>query len=164
MRGVGAGTPCFACGTTGMDIPRLHLGLLGPLALLLGTSADGRAQAVPSAAPARRDTLIREFRGSYQRGFEQSWFVPCTPPAPDDKLWWVTLTDQALAERDSILATLTSEKREKTEGLVVRWRATLGPKMPAGMMGRGTRYMLVTEVLDIKPMPAAGACGPERSS
>ena len=144
-----------------MDIPRARLGVLGALALLLGTSADGLAQAAPSAAPARRDTLIREFRGSYQRGFEQSWFVPCAPPASDDELWWVTLTDQALAERDSILARLTSEK---TEGLVVRWRATLGPKMPAGMMGRGTRYMLVTEILDIKPMPAGGACSRERAS
>ena len=156
-----AGTRCFANGTTGMDIPRARLGVLGALALLLVRSADSLAQAVPSAAPARRDTLIREFRGSYQRGFEQSWFVPCTPPASDDKLWWVTLTDQALAERDSILAKLTSEKGD---GLMVRWRATLGPKMPAGMMGRGTRYMLVTEILDIKPVLTGGACSPERAS
>ena len=135
--------------------------LSGAIALLFGASARGLAQAAPPARTTARDTLIREYRGSYQRGFEQSWFVPCAPPAPDDKLWWVTLTDQALAERDSILLRITSEKGE---GLMVRWRATLGPKMPAGMMGRGTRYMLVTEVLDIKAMPATGACGPERSS
>ena len=144
-----------------MHIPRGLRALPTAIALLFGASSRGIAQATPSAPRASRDTLIREYRGSYQRGFEQSWFVPCAPPASDDKLWWVTLTDQALAERDSILATLTSGK---TEGLVVRWRATLGPRMPAGMMGRGTRYMLVTEVLDIKPVQAGGACSPERSS
>lgn len=144
-----------------MHLPRGLRALSGASALLLGASARSLAQAAPPAPTTARDTLIREYRGSYQRGFEQSWFVPCAPTAPDDKLWWVTLTDQALAERDSILLRITSEKGE---GLMVRWRATLGPKMPAGMMSRGTRYMLVTEVLDIKPVSAGGACSPERSS
>ncbi len=110
---------------------------------------------------APRDTTIREYRGAYQRGFEQSWFASCGAP-PDDRQWWVTLTDQALAERDSILATIP--KLGPTDGLYVRWKARVGAKMPAGMMGRGTRYMLVTEVLEVRPTPGGDPCRPERSS
>jgi hypothetical protein len=139
-----------------MDIPRDRALAAIAIAALLGIASSAGAQGARPAAETSRDTLIREYRGAYQRGFEQSWFVPCDAPSPDDKLWWVTLTDQALLQRDSLLATST---REKTDGLVVRWRATVGPRMPAGMMGRGTRYMLVTEILEIKPMPSAGACG-----
>ena len=112
-----------------------------------------------SPSPARaqssvRDTVAHEYRGAYQRGFEQSWFAPCDAPA-DDKLWWVTLTDQALRQRDSLLATI---KGPATTGLAVRWRGTISQRMPSGHMGRGTRYMLVTSVLDVRPLPDAGAC------
>lgn len=145
-----------------MLIVRARAVVAAVVGLLLCSALEGRAQATPPRPPAAgRDTLIREFRGAYQRGFEQSWFVPCDAPSPDDRLWWVTLTDEALQQRDSLLATLHSDKRD---GLVVRWRATLGPRMPAGMMGRGTRYMLVTEILEVRPVPDGGACVPERSS
>jgi hypothetical protein len=131
------------------------------VAMLLASAQFAGAQVSPAAPAAKRDTVIREYRGAYQRGFEQSWFVPCNAPSPDDKLWWVTLTDQALLQRDSLLAKIS---KEKTDGLIVRWRATVGPRMPAGMMGRGTRYMLVTEIIEIKPLPETGACPPERAS
>jgi hypothetical protein len=112
-----------------------------------------RAGAQSPSAPAR-DTITKEYRGAYQRGFEQSWFAPCDAE-PDDKLWWVTLTDEALAKRDSMLAKVTAPA---TTGLAVRWRATTSPRMPAGQMGRGTRYMLVTKIEEIWPLPAEGAC------
>ena len=145
-----------------MLIPRRGAVFAAVLSLLLCFASKGSAQATPPAPrSAGRDSLIREFRGSYQRGFEQSWFVPCDAPSPDDRLWWVTLTDEALQQRDSLLAKIHSDKRD---GLGVRWRATLGPRMPAGMMGRGTRYMLVTEILEVRPVPDGGACAPERSS
>ena len=77
-------------------------------------------------------------------------------------MWWVTLTDEALLQRDSLLAKIS---KDPTSGLAVRWRATVGPRMPAGMMGRGTRYMLVTDIIEVKPLPSAGACkAVERSS
>jgi hypothetical protein len=113
----------------------------------------------PAAAPiAPRDTstLVREYRGAYTSGFEMSWFEPCDAPL-DDRIWWVTLTGEALEQRDSLLA---KNKRPKTDGLAVRWRGTISPRMPAGHMGRGTRYMLVTEILDIRPLPSDGACMP----
>jgi hypothetical protein len=31
--------------------------------------------------------------------------------------------------------------------------------MQAGHMGGGTRYMLVTKIIDLRPLPDAGACG-----
>ncbi len=134
-------------------LPAFSAALIGALATF---SHVAGAQAAPSARPPR-DSLVREFRGAYQRGFEQSWFVPCAAPA-DDAMWWVTLTDQALLQRDSLLAVL---KQPSTDGLALRWRGTVGPRMPSGMMGRGTRYMLVTEILEVKPLPSTGACEPE---
>lgn len=143
--------------------------------VLAGVSACSR-RAEPDVAPAPKsavvtapDTLrsnsrtsqsqqdrpIREFLGSYQRGFEQSWFSACDAPA-DDRLWWVTLTDEALAQRDSMLARITTPA---TNGLAVRWLGSISPRMRAGHTGKGTRYMLVTKVLDIRPLPAEGACG-----
>lgn len=107
------------------------------------------------------DTTIKEFRGAYQRGFEQSWFAACGA-ASDDRQWWVTLTDQALAERDSILATIP--KVAPSDGLYVRWKGRVGKRMPAGMMGRGTRYILVTEVLEVRPTSGGDPCPLEHSS
>ena len=101
----------------------------------------------------------REYRGAYTTGFEMSWFEPCDMPA-GDRMWWVTLTDDALRQRDSLLANI---KRPPTTGLAVRWRGTISPRMPAGQMGRGSRYMLVTSVLEIRPLPSGGACT-ERAS
>jgi hypothetical protein len=117
-----------------------------------------RAPAPASAPVAPRDTstLVREYRGAYTSGFEMSWFEPCDAPF-DDRMWWVTLTGEALEQRDSLLAAL---KVPKTTGLMVRWRGTISPRMPAGHMARGTRYMLVTQILDIRPLPGTGACGP----
>ena len=117
--------------------------------------------AVAQSGSAPRDTTIREYRGAYQRGFEQSWFAACGA-AIDDHQWWVTLTDQALAERDSILATLP--QLTPSDGLYIRWKGRVGKRMPAGMMGRGTRYILVTEVLEIKPTAGGDPCPLERSS
>jgi hypothetical protein len=120
-------------------------------AVCLATNAN--AQLPTPTAP--RDTTTHEYLGAYQRGFEQSWFIPCES-AKDDKRWWVTLTDEALHQRDSLLAKITAPV---TNGLAVRWRATISPRMQAGHMGGGTRYMLVTRIIDIRPLPDAGACG-----
>ncbi|NUO96092.1 MAG: hypothetical protein HOQ14_16540, partial [Gemmatimonadaceae bacterium] len=98
---------------------------------------------------------VREYRGAYTRGFEASWFVPCDAPR-DDALWWVTLTEDARLQRDSLLKALT---QRATGAVAVRWRGTISERMPAGQMGRGTRYMLVHQVLEVRPLPAEGACG-----
>ena len=98
----------------------------------------------------------REYRGAYTRGFEASWFVPCGAPF-DDALWWVTLTEDARLQRDSLLKLQT---RPATGALAVRWRGSISARMPAGQMGRGTRYMLVTEILEVRPLPSEGACPP----
>lgn len=140
-----------------MRPPRIVLAL----AVTVGFLIFGSATACAQAGPAERDSTIREYRGAYQRGFEQSWFASCGAPA-DDRQWWVTLTDQALAERDSILAKIP--RVGPTDGLYVRWKGRVSTRMPAGMMGRGTRYILVTEVLEIKPTPGGDPCQPERST
>lgn len=103
----------------------------------------------------------REYRGSYTRGWEASWFAPCDAPR-DDALWWVTLTEPARLQRDSLLGAVS---QAPTGALAVRWRGTISNRMPAGQMGRGTRYMLVTEVLEVRPLSGPGMClPPGRSS
>lgn len=109
--------------------------------------------AAPITTPA--PGVEREFRGAYTRGFEASWFAPCDAPM-DDALWWVTLTEDARLQRDSMLKALTVPG---TGALAVRWRGTISSRMPAGQMGRGTRYLLVTRIVELRPLPSSGACG-----
>ena len=129
-----------------------------PLALAAGLAAFGPARHASSAATVPRtlrmpvDT-IGEYRGLYETGFEVSWFHPCGAPPGDDS-WWVTLSNDALRQRDSLTKSLAGQPRR----LYVRWRGTVGPKMPAGAghMGRGSRYMLVTKVLDLRVSDESG--------
>jgi hypothetical protein len=99
-------------------------------------------------------TISGEFRGAYTRGFEASWFVPCDAP-PNDALWWVTLTEEARLQRDSLLKTLAVPA---TGALAVRWRGTASPRTRAGHMGQGTRYLLVNRILDVRPLPSKDGC------
>ena len=132
-----------------------------PTTTSTATSAPAPAQVPMPTTGTATDTVpsnvAHEYRGAYTSGFEMSWFEPCDRPA-NDRMWWVTLTGDAVQQRDSLLARLGKSGRPKSEGLLVRWRGTISRRMPAGHMGRGTRYMLVTEVLDIQPLPGAGAC------
>ena len=61
------------------------------------------------SAYAPSDT-VREYRGLYETGFEVSWFHPCGAPAGDDS-WWVTLSNDALRQRDSLAKSLTGQPR-----------------------------------------------------
>jgi hypothetical protein len=127
-----------------------------PPAMVPVPASQPPATNVPAPAPVLLPAgAVREFRGAYTRGFEASWFAPCDAPR-DDALWWVTLTEDARLQRDSLLKVLT---RPATGALAVRWRGTISERMPAGQMGRGTRYMLVQEVLEVRPLPSEGACG-----
>ena len=127
----------------------LPLTLAGALAFAAPAPHASRSFAPDDARRAievRRDT-IGEHRGTYETGFEVSWFHPCGAPPGDDR-WWVTLTDAALRQRDSLAKQVTGQPR----AVYVRWRGTVSPKMPAGTghMGRGSRYLLVTEILELR--------------
>ena len=131
---------------------------LFPLALAASLAAFQPARHAGSAAASARPVrapadTVREYRGLYETGFEVSWFHPCGAPAGDDS-WWVTLSNDALRQRDSLTKRLAGQPRR----LYVRWRGTVGPKMPAGAghMGRGSRYMLVTEVLQLRESDESG--------
>ncbi|HEU4721310.1 MAG TPA: hypothetical protein VFS59_08105 [Gemmatimonadaceae bacterium] len=128
--------------------------LLATAGLLAAAPADRPAGGIRGGLPpaARADTL-REYRGTYATGFEISWFRPCDAERGDD-MWWVTLTNDALRQRDSLAKRLTGQPHS----VFVRWRGTISPKMPAGAghMGRGSRYMLVTEILELRPAEEAG--------
>lgn len=134
--------------------------LLLPLALAGGLAVLAPADRTEAGMPAMaRPTLhasadtVREYRGIYETGFEVSWFHPCGAPTGDDR-WWVTLSNDALRQRDSLAKSLTGQPR----ALYVRWRGTVSRRMPggAGHMGRGSRYMLVTEVLQLRAAEEGG--------
>ncbi|MDB4883804.1 MAG: hypothetical protein JWL95_2570 [Gemmatimonadetes bacterium] len=131
---------------------RLILNVLAAGSFAAGAATSGTTGPLASrVAPTGADT-VREYRGLYETGFEVSWFHPCDAEPGDDS-WWVTLTDAALHQRDSLAAALPV----RVAGPVfVRWRGTTSMKMPAGHMGRGTRYMLVSEVLQLRPASEAG--------
>jgi hypothetical protein len=132
-----------------MRIP-LHVFLAGSVAagsFTLGGAPVARAM---HEQPVAADS-VREYRGLYETGFEVSWFHPCEAQ-PGDDTWWVTLTDVALKQRDSLAAKLPG----RPGAVFVRWRGTTSAKMQAGHMGRGTRYMLVHEVLELRPAAEAG--------
>lgn len=94
---------------------------------------------------------VTTYRGFYETGFEVSWFRPCHGERGDD-LWWVTLTDDALRQRDSLAAKLPAG----SGAVFVTWRGTKSAKLRAGHMGRGSRYMLISEVLEVRPSSEAG--------
>ena len=120
--------------------------------ILLGGALAARPAVAADTVRARADTArvradsVREYRGVYETGFEVSWFHPCNAP-PGDDTWWVTLTDDALRQRDSLAKRLPAHPGVA----IVRWRGTISPVMPmgAGHMGRGSRYMLVSEVISL---------------
>ena len=94
------------------------------------------------AADARRPAQLAEADQWSDRGVEALGGY-----APDG------LRD-ALRQRDSLAKRLTGQPHS----VFVRWRGTISPKMPAGAghMGRGSRYMLVTEILELRPAEEAG--------
>jgi len=121
--------------------------LVGVLALAYSAAAQGPpARGLADTVTVRSDS-VREYRGLYETGFEVSWFHACDAK-PGDDTWWVTLTNDALRQRDSLTKTLAGHPR----ALLVRWRGTVSPTMPmgAGHMGRGSRYMLVSEVVSVR--------------
>lgn len=113
----------------------------------------------PSTVPDDGSSTVREYRGAYSSGYEISWFQPCGAPR-GDATWWVTLTEEARLQRDSLLKLFPVRP---TQGLAVQWRGTVSARMPAGAghMGRGSRYMLVTKIISLRALDANGdgACG-----
>lgn len=133
---------------------RFFVALLVTAGLLAAAPADRPTGGISGGPPpASRADTVREYRGSYATGFEVSWFRPCDAERGDD-MWWVTLTNDALRQRDSLAKRLTGQP----QSVFVRWRGTISPKMPAGAghMGRGSRYLLVTEILELRPTEEAG--------
>jgi hypothetical protein len=117
------------------------------------------ADTVTQPAPQVDSSRVHEYHGEYSTDFESSWFHACDAPRGDD-FWWVTLSEDARLQRDSLMKRLPVRP---THGLAVRWRATVSPRMRigAGHMGRGSRYTLVTEILSLRAIADGeeGACG-----
>lgn len=132
--------------------PLLSLAFAAGLAALEPAHHTGSSASGERTVRAQSDT-VREYRGLYETGFEVSWFHPCGAPTGDDS-WWVTLSNDALRQRDSLAKAVAGQPRV----LYVRWRGTVSPKMPAGTghMGRGSRYLLVTEVLQLRASDESG--------
>ena len=103
---------------------------------------------------AHRADTVREFRGLYETGFEVSWFHPCGAPAGDDTLVGDALERLALRQRDS-LAKIGRGRAACAVRPLARHRESEDAG-GAGHMGRGSRYMLVTEVLQLRAADESG--------
>jgi hypothetical protein len=132
--------------------PLFLLAIAGGFATL-GATRHGESPAAAVRALRTGADTVGEYRGLYETGFEVSWFHPCGAQPGDDS-WWVTLGNDALRQRDSLAKSISGQPR----ALYVRWRGTVSPKMPAGAGhgGRGSRYMLVTEVLQLRASDESG--------
>ena len=108
--------------------------VLGPLALCAG------------CATTRGPSPVEEFRGRYSAGFEVSRFVACGAAAADQP-WWVILSAAALRQRDSLMSQVVAGPGNE---VYVRWRGVAGPLEPAGHLGQSTRYVHVTEILELR--------------
>ena len=104
--------------------------------------------------PALNELPVTEFAGHYTKAPSASWFVACGAAAADSS--WVTFTDRAVAQRDSIARTglLADGQRH-----FVRWRAAVTERGEVGPRGPGVPALLVREILVARPA-AAGDCGP----
>ena len=105
--------------------------LLLPLVLAggfatIGSAGHGDSPAAASPSFRAKADTVREYLGHYETGFEVSWFHACGAPPGDDS-WWVTLSNDALRQRDSLAKSVAGQPRT----LYVRWRGTVSPKMPA---------------------------------
>lgn len=123
--------------------------------------------AAPAPVPAAAQDTSRgvavdslaEYVGWYQWGFEHSEFIACGV-ARGDGPWWVVPTVVALAQRDSLAATVIPGG---TGPVFVRVRGIAGTRLPKGVghLGGSTRYFRVQEVLAMRK--AEGASCPVRA-
>ncbi len=122
--------------------------VLRQLALALVVVCGFGASPAPAQSPrAAAPPVVREYSGQYLWGFEQSQFSACGVPS-DDRPWWVTLSDRALAQRDSALAAL---KMKPSFPVFVRWRGVAGDRGRVGHLGGHTRYFTAYELLELRP-------------
>lgn len=129
------------------------------LALTAVATLATLATLAASACAARRPDLAqlpaRELAGHYAGGTAGSWFRRCGA-APADSAWWVTFTERAVAQRDSLQRAGALPPGERR---FVRWRAAVTEGGEVGPRGPGVPALLVREILVVRP-PAAGDCAP----
>lgn len=119
------------------------------LAALLGTTACTSRHLDLGQLP------TRDVTGHYTGSRGQSWFRPCGL-APSDSAWWVTFTDRAVIQRDSLRRAGALPDGERR---FVRWLAAVTESGRVGPRGPGAPALLVREIIDVRP-PTAGDCEP----
>lgn len=90
--------------------------------------------------------------GIYQRGFESEQFFACGRPA-DDSPWWVSLSERARTQWDSLSQGL------RPVGLYAKVRGSLTERGQFGHLGLSTRILRVAEFVELRPR-AESDCNP----
>ncbi|HEY0970334.1 MAG TPA: hypothetical protein VGE02_05090 [Gemmatimonadales bacterium] len=119
---------------------------LAALALMATTACAGRR-------PDLGQLPTRDVSGHYTGGRGGSWFRPCGI-ASTDSAWWVTFTDRAVVQRDSLRSVGALPDGERR---FVRWLGAVTEGGEVGPRGRGAPALLVREILDVRP-PSSGDC------
>jgi len=117
------------------------------LLLLAGCATGGSLSDLPVSDLRGHATVREEGR---------TWFTACGAPVADSA--WVTFTGRSVAQREE----LTSAGRLRAGSTWwVHWLAAEGDATTGERVGPGERYLLVQDILEIRPS-AAGDCAPSR--
>ena len=123
-------------------------------ALSLSTSCALVAALGCVRQPSLNELPVNEFTGHNTPAASASWFVACGAAAADSS--WVTFTDRAVTQRDSIANAGLLRHGQRH---FVRWRAAVTVGGEVGPRGPGVPALLVREILVVRPA-AVGDCGP----
>jgi hypothetical protein len=121
--------------------------------LLIQTLLSLGAISILAGCASRPVGELSQYQGRYSFAFEKSQFTPCTLLGSDGS-WWVIPSGDAQRQRDSLVAALPANRRTE---LFVRWRGTITTEGPAGHLGKSSRYIMVAEILELRPA-SAGDC------
>ena len=121
--------------------------LLAALAVVTATAACS------SRRPDLGDLPTREVTGHLTGGRDANWFRPCVL-APADSAWWVTFTDRAVVQRDTLRR---SGRLPDGQSRFVRWLAAVTRGGEVGPRGPGAPALLVRDILEVR-VPGPGDC------
>lgn len=107
--------------------------------------------ACATARPGAGDLPVSEYAGHFTG--VANWFRPCGAAA-GDTLWWATFMGAAVGQWEQ----LQQAGRVRLDApSYLRVRAGRSDRRAAGADGRGSRYLYVHDVLEVRP-PQPGDC------
>lgn len=122
------------------------------------TAAGALVLAACAGSRSLSDLPVRVIAGHYTAAPDGHWFRPCS--VADGEMVWVTFTDRSVTQRRQAPF---ADLLQSDTPLFVRWTAAMGDRTlgdPAGP-GPGTKYVLVREIIEVRPAEDGDCSAPE---